>query len=157
LSATRPGKGTLSGGRGGTRGGRTGTGGGGAGRDGTTSSSDTGDGDEVGRAGCSSTDFCPAEVTTGGGISSSLTTCPARALFIRSSSILIPRPNLKWNINHGWITRRKRGGERLNITGTMGKNNIFITYNESTPRVVSLRVKKLEGEADHLSLSNANY
>jgi hypothetical protein len=46
-----------------------------------------------------------------------LTTCPARALFRRSSSVLIPRPNLKWNMHHEWFTMfnvlpEKRGAEK---------------------------------------------
>lgn len=104
-SAIRPGKGTPSGGSGGTGGDWTGTGGGGAGRDGAASSSDGCDGAERDGGGCGSTDFFPPEVNTGGGISSSLTTCPAWALFRRSSSVLIPRPNLKWKSNHRWFTR----------------------------------------------------
>jgi hypothetical protein len=51
-----------------------------------------------------STGFFPAEVNTRGGISSSLTTCPTWALFRRSSSILIPRPNLNWKSNHQYFT-----------------------------------------------------
>jgi hypothetical protein len=93
------GKGTPTGGQDGTEGSWTGTGGGGAGRDGVGRSSDGSDGLE-GEGRWGSTDFLPAIVTTGGGISSSLTARPEWACFRRSLSILMPRPNLEYGMNY---------------------------------------------------------